>query len=49
MIPGENPNSTVEVNVVAQAKKNIARHKFNQAHDDYGDTTPSGCTRPCPI
>lgn len=39
MIPGEYLNSTVEVNVVAQAKKDIAKYKVDQAHADYGDAT----------
>jgi hypothetical protein len=39
MIPGEYLNSTVEVNVVAQAKKDIAKYKVDNAHPDYGDQT----------
>ena len=39
MIPGENLNSTVEVNVVAQAKRDIAKYKVDQAHPDYGDAS----------
>lgn len=39
MIPGEYLNATVEVNVVAEAKKDIAKYKVDQAHPDYGDQT----------
>jgi hypothetical protein len=39
MIPGENLDSTVEVNVVAQAKKDIPKYKVENAHSDYGDAT----------
>lgn len=39
MIPGENLNSTVEVNVIAQAKKDIAKYRVDKAHSDYGDAT----------
>jgi hypothetical protein len=39
MIPGEYLNSTVEVNVVAQAKKDIPKYKVDNAHADYGDAT----------
>lgn len=39
MIPGENLNSTVEVNVVAQAKKDIPKYKVDQAHADYENAT----------
>ena len=43
MIPGENLNSTVEVNVVAQAKRDIAKYKVDKAHTDYGDAAFSVC------
>ena len=39
MIPGENLNSTVEVNVIAQAKKDIPKYRVDKAHPDYGDAT----------
>lgn len=39
MIPGENLNSTVEVNVVTEAKRDIAKYKVDQAHPDYGNAT----------
>lgn len=39
MIPGENLNSTVEVNVVTQAKRDIGKYRVEQAHPDYGDAT----------
>jgi hypothetical protein len=39
MIPGENLNSTVEVNVIAQAKKDISKYRVDKAHPDYGDAT----------
>jgi hypothetical protein len=39
MIPGENLDSTVEVNVVAQAKKDMPKYKVDKAHPDYGDVT----------
>lgn len=39
MIPGEYLNSHVEVNVVAQAKTDIAEYKVDNAHSDYGDQT----------
>ncbi len=39
MIPGENLNSNVEVNVLAQAKRDIKRYKVDQAHADYGNAT----------
>lgn len=37
MIPGENLNATVEVNVIAQAKKDIAKYRVDKAHPDYED------------
>lgn len=39
MIPGECLNSNVEVNVFAQAKKDIAKYKVENAHPDYADAT----------
>ncbi len=35
MIPGENLNSTVEVNVVARAKKTLKHYRVEHAHPDY--------------
>jgi len=39
MMPAENLNSTVEVNVVAQAKRDMNKYKVDQAHPDYGGAT----------
>ncbi|MBN8625467.1 MAG: hypothetical protein J0M17_08265 [Planctomycetes bacterium] len=39
MIPGEFLNSTVEVNVVARAKRDIKRYQVENSHPDYGDAT----------
>lgn len=44
MILGESLNSTVEVNVVAEAKRDIKKYKVDQAHADYGDSTYSVST-----
>ena len=36
VIPGGELNATVEVNVVARAKKDINRYRVNSSHPDYG-------------
>jgi hypothetical protein len=39
MIPGECLNSNVELNVFAQAKKDLPKYRVEGAHEDYGDAT----------
>ena len=39
MIPGENLNATVEVNVFVRAKRDIAEYTVENSHPDYGDTS----------
>jgi hypothetical protein len=38
MIPGDNLNATVEVNLVARAKRDIKRYRIENAHPDYDNT-----------
>ncbi|MCX7424493.1 MAG: hypothetical protein NTW96_02485 [Planctomycetia bacterium] len=38
MIPGENLNATVEVNVFVRAKQDISGYTVENSHSDYGDT-----------
>ena len=38
MIPGENLNATVEVNVFVRAKRDIANYTVENSHSDYGET-----------